>query len=62
MEPVSQGSHSDEDAKALGNLRATVVFELDEDAWNEFQAMLNAPPRDMPAMRKLLNEPSVLEL
>ena len=35
------------------------VFQLDPDTWKAFAAALDAPPRDMPRLRKLLNEPSI---
>lgn len=36
-------------------------FTLDAEQWAAFQAALEAPPRDLPRMRRLLNEPSVFE-
>lgn len=33
------------------------VFLLSEDEWEKFQAALDAPPRDLPELRKLLNTP-----
>lgn len=36
-------------------------FELDEAQWAEFEAILDAPPRDMPQMRKLLSEPTIFD-
>ena len=38
------------------------TFFLDETQWQAFQAALDAPPRDVPRMRRLLNEPSAVEL
>ena len=38
------------------------TFFLNEEQWNAFQAALDAPPRDHPRMRRLLNEPSAVEL
>lgn len=37
-------------------------FFLNEEQWLAFQAALNAPPRDLPELRKLLTEPSAVEL
>ncbi len=34
---------------------------LDTEQWRAFMAALDAPPRDMPRMRRLLNEPSVFD-
>lgn len=33
------------------------VFLLSEEEWEKFQAALDAPPRDLPELRKLLNTP-----
>jgi uncharacterized protein (DUF1778 family) len=35
------------------------VFQLPPEKWEAFIAALDAPPRDLPRLRKLLNEPSV---
>lgn len=35
------------------------VFHLSPEKWEEFIAALDAPPRDLPRMRQLLNGPSV---
>ncbi|MEH3117217.1 MAG: DUF1778 domain-containing protein [Methylorubrum populi] len=35
------------------------VFQLPPDRWGAFAAALDAPPRDLPRLRKLLSEPSV---
>jgi len=32
------------------------LFLLDDDAWQEFEALINAPVKDNPALRKLLND------
>ncbi len=34
-------------------------FSLDDNQWKQFVAALDAPPRSIPALRKLLTEPSV---
>jgi len=36
-------------------------FYLSPDKWNEFCAALDAPPRDLPELRKLLTEPTVFD-
>lgn len=36
-------------------------FTLSPDKWEEFCAALDAPPRQIPALRKLLTEPSILD-
>lgn len=35
------------------------VFQLAPEQWEAFIAALDAPPRDMPRLRTLLNEPSI---
>ncbi|MET0155146.1 MAG: DUF1778 domain-containing protein [Rickettsiales bacterium] len=37
------------------------TFGLNATQWQNFIAALDAPPRDMPRLEKLLNEPSVFE-
>ncbi len=34
---------------------------LNSEQWAKFQEALDAPPRDLPRMRRLLNEPSLFE-
>lgn len=36
-------------------------FTLDKNRWTAFCAALDAPPRNIPALRKLLTEPSVFD-
>jgi uncharacterized protein (DUF1778 family) len=36
-------------------------FGLDADQWKAFMAALDAPPRDLPTLTRLLHEPSVFE-
>ena len=36
-------------------------FYLSQEMWDDFCAALDAPPRDLPALRKLLTEPSVFD-
>jgi uncharacterized protein (DUF1778 family) len=35
------------------------VFELDSEKWREFLAALDAPPRQLPRLQRLLGEPGV---
>lgn len=48
---------------ALGRAEETLAdrrrFTLDAQTWASFQAALDAPPRDLPRLKKLLNEPSI---
>jgi uncharacterized protein (DUF1778 family) len=44
--------------ESLGDKR---IWKLSPEKWAEFQTLLDAPPRDIPALRKLLTEPSVFE-
>ena len=37
------------------------VFALDETTWERFTALLDAPPRDLPQLRKLLSTPAPWE-
>jgi uncharacterized protein (DUF1778 family) len=48
-------------ARAEETLPDRQRFGLDAGAWAEFQAALDAPPRPLPQMKKLLQEPSVFE-
>ena len=36
-------------------------FDLTAKQWAQFQAQLDAPPRDLPRLAKLLKKPSVFE-
>jgi uncharacterized protein (DUF1778 family) len=36
-------------------------FYLSEEKWDEFCAALDAPPRDLPALRKLMTEPGLFD-
>lgn len=47
--------------KAAEVLADRRVFPLDEEKWESFMAALDAPTRDTPNLKKLLQEPSVLE-
>lgn len=48
---------------ALGRAEETLTdrrsFLLDADQWQAFVTALDAPPRDLPRLRKLLNEPGI---
>jgi uncharacterized protein (DUF1778 family) len=48
-------------ARAEETLPDRRQFGLDADQWAKFQAALDAPPRAMPRLEKLLREPSVFE-
>ena len=37
------------------------LFKLDADDWEKFNAALDAPPRDIPALRELLHTPAPWE-
>lgn len=37
-------------------------FGLSEEQWTAFMEALDAPPRDLPGVRRLFSKPSVLEL
>ena len=37
------------------------VFRLDEQQWAAFDALLSAPSRDLPKLRRLLETPTVLD-
>lgn len=37
------------------------IFSLDEDAWNAFQAALDAPPRRLPHLQALLAAPGFFD-
>ena len=51
---------------ALAQADATLADQrhlfMNEEQWQKFQAALDAPPRDLPRLRRLMNEPSVVEL
>jgi uncharacterized protein (DUF1778 family) len=48
---------------ALGRAEETLAdrrsFALDAETWEKFTAALDAPPRDLPRLRKLINEPGI---
>lgn len=37
------------------------LFSLDEARWSEFQEVLDRPVKEKPRLRKLLNDPGVLD-
>jgi uncharacterized protein (DUF1778 family) len=45
-------------ARAEETLLERRRFELDPGQWTEFMAALDAPPRDIPALRQLWEKPS----
>ena len=48
--------------EAAQNILADQVhFYLSPAKWDEFVAALDAPPKDLPLLRKLLTEPSVFD-
>jgi uncharacterized protein (DUF1778 family) len=47
--------------RAAETLPDRTRFELGAKQWAEFQALLDAPPRDLPRLAKLLKKPSVFE-
>lgn len=48
-------------ARAEETLADRRHFGLDAAAWTAFMAALDAPPRPMPRLERLLSEPSVFE-
>lgn len=48
-------------ARALDILADRKVFILDDAAWNEFQALLDAPVSHRPRLEKLFSEPSIFD-
>ena len=48
-------------ARADETLPDRLRFGLDAEQWKAFQAALEAPPRALPRMARLLDEPSVFE-
>ena len=47
--------------EANGHGADQVLFVLPADRWQAFCDVLDAPPREIPALRKLLTEASVLD-
>jgi uncharacterized protein (DUF1778 family) len=47
--------------RAAETLPDRTRFELGAKQWAEFQALLDAPPRDLPRLATLLKKPSVFE-
>ena len=37
------------------------VIELDDEQWEAFVAALDAPPKPRPRLKRLLNEPTILD-
>ncbi len=40
----------------------SVRYRVTASQWEELQKLLDAPPRDLPRLRKLLNEPGVFDV
>jgi uncharacterized protein (DUF1778 family) len=40
-------------------LASRTQFSIPEDKWIKFNEMLDAPPRDLPELKRLLAEPSI---
>jgi uncharacterized protein (DUF1778 family) len=59
--PVSEFVLESALARAEETLADRRHFGLDADHWAAFMAALDAPPRELPRLRKLFREPSVLE-
>ena len=48
--------------EAAQNILADQVhFYLSPEKWDQFTAALDAPPKDLPGLRKLLSEPGVFD-
>ncbi len=47
--------------KADETLADRRVFTLNAEQWEKFLAALDAPPRDLPRLRRLLNEPGFFD-
>lgn len=48
-------------AEAQAVLAGQTRFRLTDEKWQEFCAALDAPPKDIPALRKLLSERGVFD-
>jgi uncharacterized protein (DUF1778 family) len=46
---------------ALTVLAEQTLFSLSDQAWIEFCEALEAPPKDIPSLRKLLSEPGIFD-
>lgn len=47
--------------RAQADLSNQQTFALKKGPWKEFSKRLDAPPRDLPALRKLLTKPDVFD-
>lgn len=47
--------------RAQADLSNQQTFALKRDQWNKFAKRLEAPPRSLPRLRKLLREPDVFD-
>ena len=57
--PVAEEIVKTEAPSALGDVQT--VFTLEAEAWQEFQRLLDAPPRPLPELKKLLSLKPVWE-
>ena len=48
-------------SQAAETLADRKLFALNDEQWEEFQQALDSPPKDRPALKKLLNEPGVFD-
>lgn len=48
-------------ARADAQLPDRRRFELNAEQWTAFQAALDAPPRDLPRVRRLFSEPGIFD-
>jgi predicted DNA-binding antitoxin AbrB/MazE fold protein len=66
LQPVRLPEHQrvtvtfDEQADAVDSADQ-VLFALPEDRWQTFCDALDGPPKDLPALRKLLTEPNLFD-
>jgi uncharacterized protein (DUF1778 family) len=49
-------------ARAAETLPDRQRFELPPERWKAFQTALDAPPRPLPRLRRLLRKPSIIEI
>jgi uncharacterized protein (DUF1778 family) len=49
-------------ARAAETLPDRQRFELPPERWKAFQAALDAPPRSLPRLGRLLKKPSIIEI
>lgn len=67
LQPLALAEHQrvlitiNEDVADAGQGLEQTRFELPADEWERFCALLDRPPREIPALRTLLTQPSVLD-